>query len=430
MTATINRQTPGTVGVVGLGYTGLPLALSLAGAGLLTIGLDIDQDKISALGHGRSYLPDVDDDELAATADWFEPTSDAGRLAGLDAYVICVPTPTADGGFADLSYVDAAVDTVAPLVGKGSLVVLQSTVPPGTTAKLAARLARGSGLVPGVDFHVAMAPERIDPASAGGGGWTVRNTPKLVGGLTPECTRLAVWLMQHVTSTVVPVSKPEVAEIAKVFENTFRLVNIALVYELSGLCEALGLAPREVIDAAATKPYGFLPHYPGPGVGGECIPVDPQFLTALGQEHGRPMRLVELAHQHVRTRPSVVVDRLAGLLKDEESDLSGARVLVAGAAYKPGVADTRNSPAIDIIRELRNRAAKPSYADPLVTDLVVDGEAVERIDWHGDHVSEFDCVVLVTPHAELVGQPPLWDVAPLVLDTWHLLPAGDGVHHL
>jgi UDP-N-acetyl-D-glucosamine dehydrogenase len=429
MTATINQHTPATVGVVGLGYTGLPLALSLAGSGLLTIGLDIDQTKISALRDGESYLGDISTEEIAATADWFEPTTDPSLLTGLDAYVICVPTPTSDDGVADLTYVDAAADTVAPLLGRGALVVLQSTVPPGTTANLATRLAAGSGLRPGADFHVAMAPERIDPASAGGGNWTVHNTPKLVGGLTPECTRLAVWLMERVTTTVVPVSRPEVAELAKVFENTFRLVNIALSYELSEVCAVLGLAPREVIDAAATKPYGFLAHYPGPGVGGECIPVDPRFLTALGQQHGRPMRLVELAHEHIRTRPNAVVDRLAGILRDEESDLSGARVLVVGAAYKPGVADIRNSPAVDIIRELRIRAAKPSYADPLVTDLVVDGEAVDRIDLHGEHVGEFDCVVLVTPHVELMRQP-LWSAAPLVLDTWHLLPAGDGVHHL
>lgn len=431
MTATINQRTPNTVGVVGLGYTGLPLAMSLAGSGLLTIGLDIDQTKITALREGRSYLPDIAADELAATADWFEPTADPGLLAGLDAYVICVPTPTSDAGVADLTYVDAAADTVASLLRRGSLVILQSTVPPGTTANLAVRLAEKSGLRPGQDFHVAMAPERIDPASAGGGNWTVRNTPKLVGGLTPECTRLAVWLMSRVTTTVVPVSRPEVAELAKVYENTFRLVNIALAYELSEVCDVLGLAPREVIDAAATKPYGFLPHYPGPGVGGECIPVDPQFLTALGQEHGRPLRIVELAHEHIRTRPGVVVDRLAGLLKDEESDLSGARVLVVGAAYKPGVADIRNSPALDIIRDLRNRAAKPSYADPLVTELVIDGEPVERIEWEdgNEHLAEFDCAVLVTPHAELMGRP-LWLAAPLVLDTWHLLPAGDGVHHL
>lgn len=427
---TIDLHNPATVGVVGLGYTGLPLALSLAESGLLTTGFDIDRAKITALGQGESYLVDVSAEELADTAEWFEPTADPSLLTGLDAYVICVPTPTSDDGVADLSYVDSAADAIAQVITRGALVILQSTVPPGTTAALAARLARGSGLRAGVDFHVAMAPERIDPASAGGGNWTVKNTPKLVGGLTPECTRLAVWLMSRVTPAVVPVSRPEVAEIAKVFENTFRLVNIALSYELSELCGALGLAPREVIDAAATKPYGFLPHYPGPGVGGECIPVDPQFLTALGQGLDRPMRLVELAHQHIRTRPAVVVDRLAALLKDEESDLSGARVLVAGAAYKPGVADIRNSPAIDVIRELRNRAAKPSYADPLVTELVVDGEPVERIDWHGDHVAEFDCVVLVTPHAELMGEPPLWSAAPLVLDTWHLLPPGDGVHHL
>jgi UDP-N-acetyl-D-mannosaminuronate dehydrogenase len=339
MTATITQRVPATVGVVGLGPTGLPLALALAGSGLLTIGFDLDRARITALREGCSYLGDVTADELADTADWFEPTAEPGMLAGLDAYVICVPAPPG-ADRADVNSVDDAADTVAPLIRRGSLVVLQSPVPPGAAAGLADRLAAGSGLRAGVDFHVATAP---GPAPADGDR-AVRDAPEVVGELTPECARQAAWLVERV---------------------------------------------------AAAEPYG--------------LPAGP------------------------RVRASVVVDRLAELLRDEESDLSGARVLVAGAACGPGSADVRDSPALDIVRELRRRAAKPSYADPLVTELVVDGEPVDRVDWRvdwrGDHVSEFDGVVLVTPHAELMGAP-LWSAAPLVLDTWHVLPAGDGVHHL
>ncbi|HEU4426133.1 MAG TPA: nucleotide sugar dehydrogenase [Pilimelia sp.] len=415
------------VSVIGLGYTGLPLALSFAAAGVPTIGFDLDQRKVAALGAGVSYLPDITDREVKSVTGNFTATTDPGVLSGADAYLICVPTPLADDCTADLRYVDSATDAIAASLRRGDLVIVQSTVPPGTTAAVAARLAAATGLAAGRDFHIAMVPERIDPAA--GHQWTVRNTPKLVGGLTPECGRRAQLLFSRVVETVVPCASPAAAETAKVFENTFRLVNIALTYELADLCRPLGITPREVIDAAATKPFGFLAHFPGPGVGGECVPVDPMFLRTTAARNGMTMSLVETAHRHVRRRPMQVVDRLTELLRAEGSDLAGSRVLVVGVAYKPGVSDTRNAPGLDIIRELRRRAAKPRYCDPLVSDLVIDDDPVERIEWDRVSVSDHDCVVLVTPHEPILKRP-LWYAVPLVLDTWHLLPGGDGVHHL
>ncbi|MGH8897251.1 MAG: nucleotide sugar dehydrogenase [Egibacteraceae bacterium] len=416
-----------TVGVLGLGTTGLPLALAFAAAGLQTIGYDIDQSKVDALRRGRSYLPDITDSDLRIVGGRFTASTDPAALAGVGAFIVCVPTPASAADQADLQYVDAALEVIAGHLRKGDLVVIQSTVPPGTTSTAARRLAKKTGLVAGRQFHVAMAPERLDPASRGN--WTLANTPKLVGGLTPECTHRAQVLLARVVEKVVPVANPEIAETAKIFENTFRLVNIALTYELADLCNSLGIAVREVVDAAATKPYGFLAHWPGPGVGGECIPVDPLFLREVAARNGLATPLLEMAHRQARLRPQRVVDRLAELLRDEGGDLAGSQVLVVGVSYKPGIADLRNAPGVDIIRELRRRFAKARYIDPLVCDLVIDDEPVEQAEWDRGSVADHDCLVLVTPH-ELIMQRPLWYAAPLVLDTWYTLPSGDGVYHL
>jgi len=416
-----------TVGVIGLGQTGLPLALAFAGAGIPTAGYDIDPGRVAALHQHSSYISDIPDSQIRAVAGNLQVDTDAAVLGTADVFVICVPTPASDDGEADLRYVDAAIGTVGTHLRENALLVMQSTVPPGTTSAAATRLSRLTGLVAGRQFHVAAAPERINPA--GRGQWSLSNTPKLVGGLTPECTRCAELLFSKIVSTVVPVPNPEVAEIAKVFENTFRMVNIALTYELADVCHLMGVSARDVIGAAATKPYGFLPHWPGPGVGGECIPVDPLFLKATAARDGISTPLLETAYRHVRRRPSLVVDRLAERLYAEGGDLAGSRVLVVGVSYKPGVADTRNSPALEIIRELRLRAAKPRYTDPYVPELSVDGEPVERVEWDRASVADHDCVVLVTPHDQVMRRP-LWYAAPLVLDTWQLLPSGDGVHHL
>lgn len=264
-----------------------------------------------------------------------------------------------------------------------------------------------------------MAPERVDPANSSG--WTLRNTTKLVGGLSPECTRRAKLLFDQVCTDVVPVSDPGVAELAKVFENTFRLVNIALVNEFSDLCRSLALPVREVIDAAATKPFAFLAHYPGPGVGGECIPVDPLFLTHRARQEGVALDLVQAARRGIARRPLQVVDRVAELLADRDGGLMGSRVLLVGVSYKPGVPDLRNAPALEIVRALRRQGAVVSYHDPLVPDLVVDGAPVEGAPWTPVSVAEHDCVVLVTPHDRITSDPA-WSAARRVLDTRNELP--------
>lgn len=416
-----------SVGILGLGYAGLPLALAFAAAGIRTVGYDIDQSRVAALTRGRSYLPDVAEERLRGLSDRFTATTDPAALAGAGSFIVCVPTPLTTSGHADLRHILAALRVIATHLRAGDLVIIQSTVPPGTTQAAARHLAEQTGLEAGQQFHIAMSPERMSPASWAD--WNLSNTPRLLGGLTPQCTHHARSLLSRVTERLVPVGNPEIAETAKIFENTFRLVNIVLACELAGLCGGLGIEVREVIEAAATKPYGFLPHWPGPGIGGECIPVDPLFLREAAARNGLTMPLVEAAAQRARQQPRQVVDRLAGLLRAEGGDLAGSRILVVGVSYKPAVADVRNAPALDIVRELRRRAAKPRYTDPFVHDLIVDGEPVERVEWEPAPVTEHDCLVLVTPH-EPIMQRPLWGAAPLVLDTWHVLPRGDGVHYL
>ncbi|MGC5033277.1 nucleotide sugar dehydrogenase [Micromonospora sp. DT229] len=414
------------VGIVGLGYTGLPLATGFAAAGFSVVGLDTDAEKINAIVRGESYLPDVSDLELEELHPRLSVGTSPDTMAVVDAVVVCVPTPTSDG-VADLSHVDEALAAVVPHLRPGTLLVLQSTIPPGTTSAAARRLASEGGIRIGVDLYLAMAPERINPANADG--WRMNNTPKLVGGFTAECTRRATMLFEQVCERVHPVSSPEVAELAKVFENTFRLVNIALTLELSDLCRQLRIPVREVIDAAATKPYGFLAHYPGPGVGGECIPVDPLFLQPLAKLAGTDLSLVQAAHRRIAERPSQVIDRIGELLVARGRTIQQARVLIVGVSYKEGVADLRNAPALDIIRGLRRRGAMVSYYDPLVPSMVLDGQAVPVASWTPKELSAQDCVVLVTPHNRIAADPH-WSAAPLVLDTRNVLASAENVEIL
>ncbi|MER5865545.1 nucleotide sugar dehydrogenase [Kitasatospora sp. NPDC002040] len=402
------------VGIVGLGYTGLPLALGFATAGFLVAGVDIDTVKVDSVNRSESYLPDLTDIELQDVAEKLTAFADPAALYDADAVVICVPTPVTPEQTADLAYVDAAVESLLPYLRAGSLVVLQSTVPTGTTAGIARTIEERTGLVPGRDLHLATAPERVDPANTNG--WTLLNTPKLVGGVGPESTRRATLLFEQICRTVVPVSSPAVAELSKVYENTFRLVNIALSLEMSDLCHALGLPVREVIDAAATKPFGFLPHYPGPGVGGECIPVDPLFLSQQARREGLVLDLVETAHRRITDRPQQVVARIRELLAERGRATAGAKVLLVGVSYKPGVSDLRNAPALDIIRGLRELDATIGYFDPMVPELELDGQPVESVGWTREELAAQDCVVLVTPHGRVLGDA-LWEAAPLVLDT-------------
>ena len=299
---------PPRVGIIGLGYTGLPLALSFADAGGDVVGYDIDVAKIATLRAGGSYLAEIPHADVGASLDRFSPTEQPQALAGSDAIVVCVPTPLTEAGTPDLRYVDAALETIERLVRPGMLVVLQSTVPPGTTLAGAQRLAASSGLKLGEELFIAAAPERIDPGNQSG--WTVTNTPRLIGGVTHECSRRAAALLESVCDDVVVVADTKTAEMSKVFENTFRLVNITLTYELAAACDRLGIATHDVIDAASTKPFGFLAHRPGPGIGGECIPVDPVFLVTLAEGWGIDLPLISAAHEHALRRPQRVVERL------------------------------------------------------------------------------------------------------------------------
>ncbi|WP_265445375.1 nucleotide sugar dehydrogenase [Flexivirga meconopsidis] len=402
------------IGVVGLGFTGLPLAHGFADAGLEVVGVDLDARKVELLTDGISYLPDVTVADLADVHGKLHASTDCESLAGCEAIIICVPTPVTAQHGADLSAVWSATDAVAPYLQLGTLVVLQSTVPPGTTERMARRLAAASGLVPGTDFHVAVAPERVDPGNTDG--WTVTNTAKLVGGLTPECTRRATLLFELICTTVCPVSTPAVAELSKVYENTFRMVNIALAFDLADLCRPLGIRPREVIDAAATKPFGFLPHYPGPGVGGECIPVDPNFLLEQAAAQGTSMPVLSVARDRIVNRPCETVDRCVEVLLDADIRVYGARIMVVGIAYKPGVPDLRNAPGVEILARLARLGAEVCYHDPLAPSVHIDGEDHYSVPWNDQTISRQDLVVLVTAHGPLLTDPR-WDFAARVLDT-------------
>jgi UDP-N-acetyl-D-glucosamine dehydrogenase len=423
-TAAFREVDVGSVGILGLGYTGLPLALAFARAAVDVVGYDVDVSKVATLRAGGSHLVEIPHADVNACLDRFSPTEDPEALAGTDAMIVCVPTPLSANGAPDLSYVDAALETVLKFTRPGTLVVIQSTVPPGTTCAHAHRLAARTGLALGAELFVAVAPERIDPGNQSG--WTVANTPRLVGGVTDECGRRAASVLGLVCEQVVPTGDATTAETAKVFENTFRLVNIALTYELAATCDRLGIPTRDVIDAAATKPFGFMAHRPGPGIGGECIPVDPAFLVDHAAQWGVHLPLISAARAHAAQRPEHVVERLSRLIDPEWGVLAGVTVLLAGVSYKPQIGDIRNAPAVPIIRGLRRRGARVAFADPFIPELVVDQEPVQRVAWSERVVAEHDCVVLLTPHDDLL-RSSAWSAARVTLDTWHVLPPGERV---
>jgi UDP-N-acetyl-D-glucosamine dehydrogenase len=355
------------IGIVGLGYVGLPLAVAFAAAEHEVIGLDASEDRVAALNAGRSYVEDIPDSVLAPLGERLRATADATELAQCEAIVICVPTPLTGSREPDLAYLEDAATKLAAILRRGQLVVLESTTYPGTTReRLAPLLERGSGLEAGADFHLAFSPERIDPGRTD---YTLATTPKLVGGLTPEGAERARRLYSLVCEEVIVLSSPEAAELSKLLENIFRSVNIALVNELSQLCERLGIDVWEVIDAAASKPFGFMRFDPGPGMGGHCLPVDPFYLAFKAREHDFYPEFIELAGKVNRAQPAYCVDRIARALNDAERPVRGSSVLVLGVSYKPGVGDIRESPALEIVTLLRELGAAVSYHDPHVPEL-------------------------------------------------------------
>ncbi|MDX6622072.1 MAG: UDP-N-acetyl-D-glucosamine dehydrogenase [Solirubrobacterales bacterium] len=396
------------IAVVGMGYVGLPLAVAFADAGVEVVCVDSDPEKIAALADGRSYIEDIPASELARVGERLHATGEYAELAGSEAIVICVPTPLTPAREPDMRFLLAAGEATGAVLQAGQLVVLESTTYPGTTREDLAPLLEASGLKAGVDFNLAFSPERIDPGRTD---YTVRSTPKLVGGLTADCTGRAQELYGLVCDEVVPLSSPEAAEMSKLLENVFRSVNIAFVNELAQLCDRLGIDVWEVVGAAATKPFGFMRFDPGPGMGGHCLPVDPFYLAHKAREVDFEPAFIELAGKVNQAQPAYCVNRIERALLEAGGELGGARVLVLGVSYKGGVGDTRESPALRIIDLLRERDAAVSYHDPHVPELPAQGLASVEL---APALGEAEIVVLVTRHPE-------FDLAELVAGSALLL---------
>jgi UDP-N-acetyl-D-glucosamine dehydrogenase len=397
------------IGIVGLGYVGLPLAASFAEAGHEVIGLDSDAGRVKELNEGRSYVEDIPGERLAPLAERLRGSAEYGDLDSCDAVVICVPTPLTGSREPDLTYLTEAATSLAAVLRSGQLVVLESTTYPGTTRERLLPLLEESGLAAGRDFHLAFSPERIDPGRTD---FTVATTPKLVGGLTDACAGRARELYSLVCDQVVVLSSPEAAELAKLLENIFRSVNIALVNELSQLCDRLGIDVWEVVEAAATKPFGFMRFDPGPGMGGHCLPVDPFYLAFKAREHDFYPEFVELAGKINRAQPAYCVDRIARALNEAEKPVKGSNVLVLGVAYKPGVGDVRESPALEMVSLLQDRGAEVSYHDPHVPKLPEFNLTSVDLD---QGLADADIAAIVTAHPQLDYEAVV-SRAPLVID--------------
>lgn len=381
------------IGIVGLGYVGLPLAVAFAEAGHEVVGLDADPAKVASLNASTSYIEDVPDAVLAPLAERLTATAEYSELSRCDSVIICVPTPLTESREPDLTYLLDSATSLGEVLKEGQLVVLESTTYPGTTReRLGPILEQGSGLKAGEGFHLAFSPERIDPGRTD---YTVATTPKLLGGLTPACSEAARALYAEVCETVVVLSTPEAAELAKLLENIFRSVNIALVNELAQLCHRLGIDVWEVIDAAATKPFGFMRFDPGPGMGGHCLPVDPFYLAFRARQHDFYPEFIELAGKVNQAQPGFCVERIERALNEMEKPVKGSRVLVLGASYKGGIGDIRESPALKIIARLKELGAEVSYHDPHVPELSRLGLSSVGL---AEGLAQADLATIVTAH--------------------------------
>ena len=414
-------------GVIGLGYVGLPLLVDLAAAGFDAVGLDVDRGRVAAIARGETYLGDVPGEALRAVvaAGRLRATTELSVLADLDTVCICVATPLHKTKDPDLSQVEAAVGEVARRLRPGQLVVLESTTWPGTVEEFVRPRLEAGGLRAGRDFFLAFSPERVDP---GNSSWTTRSIPRVVGGVDDASTKLAATLYEQIVDTVVPVSSTRVAETVKLLENTFRAVNIGLVNEFALMCRNLGVDVWEVIEAAATKPFGFMPFHPGPGVGGHCLPVDPFYLSWKARQSGFESRFVELAAQVNASMPGYVVQRVADALNTRAKAINGSRIHLAGVAYKPGVGDTRESPALDVAHLLIERGAAVTWSDPFVERAETRGGELPRAPLDEALAAGIDCAVITTHHRE-VDYERLVERAPLVVDTRNAL-AGVTAGHI
>jgi len=406
------------LGVIGLGYVGLPLAVEFAKAGFDVTGIDLSQEKVDLFNQGQSYIKDVADSEMSPLigSGKLRATTDFSVIRELDTVDICVPTPLRKTKDPDMSYVVAATESIAAHLHPGLLIMLGSTTYPGTTNELVLPKLETSGLRVGKDFFLCFSPERVDPGNAK---YQTHNIPKVVGGITPACTQLGALLYSQTLETVVPVSSTRVAEMVKLLENTFRLINIGLVNELAVMCDRMKIDVWEVIDAAATKPFGFMPFYPGPGLGGHCIPIDPFYLSWKSKEAGIEARFIELAG-HVNGRmPEFVAEKIQNALNLDSKAVRGSHVHILGTAYKRNIEDVRESPALDIMVILQRLGAKVTFSDPFVKQVNLNGQIIEAADMLSS-VSAADCVAIVTDH-DGVDYQAVVDNSKLIVDTRNAL---------
>lgn len=409
------------IAIVGLGYVGLPLSLQFARSCVDVLGIDVDAHKVECLNNGRSYIKQIDNLAVAELlqAGKFSASTDVSRLKEMEAVIICVPTPLTRNREPDISFVIETGKIIARHLARGTLVVLESTTYPGTTdEELRVVLEKGSGMTAGVDFHLAFSPEREDPANQQ---TNLKEIPKVIGGYTPACLERAMALYSRAIDTLVPVSSCRVAEATKLLENIFRSVNIALVNELKLVYAAMGIDIWEVIDAAKTKPFGFMPFYPGPGLGGHCIPIDPFYLTWKAREYGEHTRFIELAGEINTRMPEHVVHRVADALNSQQKSINGSRILLLGLAYKPNVDDERQSPSYVLMDLLQNRGAEVAYYDPYVSVIKRVREHAQfagrkSVDWNRATVEKFDLVLIATNHSS-VNYHELGDWARCIVDT-------------
>ena len=409
-----------TVAILGLGYVGLPLAVVFAEAGFKVIGVDPVVEKVDLINRGQSYILDVTSEKVASLVNSgrLSATTDFAATLQADAVSICVPTPLRKTGDPDLSFIVSATEGLAPYAHPGMVVVLESSTYPGTTREMVLpRLATERGLVAGQDIFIAFSPERVDPGRTD---WTTRNTPKVVGGITEDCSDVASAWYAQALETVVRVSTTEVAEMAKLLENTFRMINIGLVNELAIMCDRMGVDVWEVIDAAATKPFGFMKFSPGPGLGGHCIPIDPLYLSWKMKTFNYNARFIELASEINTNMPRFAVSKVQDALNERGKPVKGCRILVLGVAYKPDIDDIRESPALDVIHLLKEKGARVSYHDPYVPSFNHDGWSMQSVTDLMAEVRAADAVVIVTNHKKY-DYPAILEAAVLVVDTRNAL---------
>jgi UDP-N-acetyl-D-glucosamine dehydrogenase len=402
------------VGIIGLGYVGLPLAVEFAAAGFDVVGIDVQASKVDAINRGESYIQDIPTATLRSLVEGgkIRATTDFAAVRELDTINICVPTPLRKTKDPDMSFIVSACEEIAQHFGPGKLVILESTTYPGTTDELVLPMLAKNGLRIGVDFFLCFSPERVDPGNAR---FQTRNIPKVVGGVTPACSEMGRRFYSQALETVVAVSSTRAAEMAKLLENTFRMINIGLVNELAMMCDRMGIDVWEVIDAAATKPFGFMPFYPGPGLGGHCIPIDPFYLSWKTKQAGIEARFIELAGYINGQMPHFVVDKVQKALNDRTKPVRGSRVHVLGVAYKKDIDDVRESPALDVIGLLEQLGAKVTYSDPYVRSIRLDQHTLESSDLDSSTAAA-DCVVVITNHA-CFDYDRILEQAQLIVDT-------------